>query len=96
MNDGLQEFEIGGAGKRPPSGQQFVQHHAKRENVAAHIQGFSGGLLRRHVSNGADNDAGARLASRDRARRCGWWRTLRSSAADENAQIPLMEARKRR
>jgi hypothetical protein len=41
------------AGEWPLAGQQLIQDHSQREDVAAMIDGLAGGLLRRHVGHGA-------------------------------------------
>ena len=54
-------------GERPPPGQQLVQHDAEREDVAARVERLSRRLLRRHVRDGADDDARARARLGQRA-----------------------------
>ena len=46
VNDGLQNFEVGRAAKRPPCRKQFVEDDAERKDVTARVQCFAGRLLR--------------------------------------------------
>ena len=58
------------------SGQQLVEHHAEREDVAARVERLARGLLRRHVGDRADDHAGPRVradhARVSRRRRAGF------------------------
>ena len=53
--DGGQRRHPGLALKCPLAGQHLVEHGPEREDVAADISGFSLGLLRAHVGDGADD-----------------------------------------
>jgi hypothetical protein len=50
--------------ERPPPGRDLVQHHTKRENVGAVIDGLPFHLFRRHVRHRAHHDADAGLGDR--------------------------------
>ena len=51
----MQQLIMSAASKRLLAGQQFIQHHAQRKNVAAAIQpvSFATGLLGTHVGRSA-------------------------------------------
>jgi hypothetical protein len=65
----LQHFELGRGGKRLTSRQQLVEDDAKREDVAARIGRFAGGLLGRHVGDRPDDHSRLRASRRGRPRR---------------------------
>src|SRR5260370_1190757 len=54
----VEDYRAGRAGKGMLSSHRLVQHGAKREQVAARIQLFAARLLRRHVRDGANSRPG--------------------------------------
>src|SRR5436190_14488657 len=58
MNDCLHQFQTGRAIKRPLTGKRLEQRYAERKDVAARVEGLTGCLFRRHVSNSSDDDSG--------------------------------------
>src|SRR5215472_16843978 len=59
MQDGVEHHCRSVASEGWTTGRHFVKYGAKREEISARIEFFSGGLLRRHVCNGPDGCARA-------------------------------------
>ena len=59
VEDGFEYHRRSAAAKGEPSGRHFIEHGAQGKKIAAAVQFFSAGLLRGHVSHGAQRDSGA-------------------------------------
>ena len=62
--DRVQRVEGGRAGEGQLAGDHLVEHDAEREDVAAVVDRLPAGLLRAHVAQGAEDEAGLGLGER--------------------------------
>src|SRR5262245_14665795 len=66
MDDGSQHLETSCAFERTPAREQLKENDAERKNIAARVERFSGGLLRRHIRDAADKKSRPRASRRKR------------------------------